>query len=298
MAPSKRFAAVLGATALATGASAVTSIPDANMTDWLNAGGVELAVSYAPLWFFGQSQNQVPCIPTWAFGGSPDTPDTYDAAHQTKPAAQCNYPDVGCGCRNPGVAIGNPTPPWPVYYTFDQCNSTEVRVAYNLFYQKDGATVAGVIQTGHDFDWERIIIVHTKDTANNSWAPSTALYSAHSGYNTYAWGDIQNTLTTDQINAGDAKEPNGVQNQDHPKAYVGWSKHPHFDDRNTGWNDPISQSDGNAFRSDDWWYFPDPKYYIRSDNSTDAGKALGSVDWGSASSNPPSVQANICNEGS
>jgi hypothetical protein len=94
------------------------------------------------------------------------------------------------------------------------------------------------------------------------WAPSRALLSAHSGYHDLAWGDIQNTLTTDEINAGDAKNPNGVQNNDHPKVYVAWSKHAHFDDRNTGWNDPISQSTDNAFRSDDWWYYVDKSYYV------------------------------------
>lgn len=142
-------------------------------------------------------------------------------------------------------------------------------------------------------DWERVIIIHSRDDSNN-WAPSRALLSAHSGYNNLAWGDIQNTLTTDEINAGNAKDPNGVQNNDHPKVYVAWSKHPNFDDRNTGWNDPASQSLDKAFRSDDWWYYVDPQYYIRSDPSTDAGQALGAADWGDATSNPPSVHAGVC----
>jgi hypothetical protein len=94
------------------------------------------------------------------------------------------------------------------------------------------------------------------------WAPSRALLSAHSGYHNLAWGDIQNTLTTDEINAGDAKTPNGVQNNDHPKVYVSWSKHANFDTRNTAWNDPASQSLEDAFRSQDWWYFVDPQYYV------------------------------------
>jgi hypothetical protein len=88
------------------------------------------------------------------------------------------------------------------------------------------------------------------------------LLSAHSGYHDLAWGDIQNTLTTEQVNAGDAINPNGVRNNDHPKVYVSWSKHAHFDTRDTGWNDPLSQSDDNAFRSDDWWHFVDPGYYV------------------------------------
>ncbi|KAJ6110844.1 hypothetical protein N7486_003079 [Penicillium sp. IBT 16267x] len=277
---------------LAGPVAAVTQITDDDMTSLLNAGGADLANLYAPLWFFGQAQNQPPCYPTWAFGGSPDTSDTYDAAHKTPAAAQCQYPDVGCNCRNPGVAIGNPGPAFPVYYTFKQCNETEVRVVYNLFYEKDGATFSA-IQTGHDYDWERVVIIHSRND-NDMWAPSRALLSAHSGYNNLAWGDIQNTLTTDQINAGDAKDPNGVQDEDHPKVYVGWSKHPNFDTRNTGFNDPLSQSLGDAFRSDDWWYYVDPQYYIRSDDSTVAGQALGSADWGSATSNPPLVQASVC----
>ena len=96
------------------------------------------------------------------------------------------------------------------------------------------------------------------------WAPSRALLSAHSGYDSLAWGDIQDTLTTGEVNAGYAKEPNGVQNSDHPKVYVSWSKHAHFDTRNTGWIDPASQSLDNAFRSDDWWYFVEPQYYVSS----------------------------------
>ncbi|KAJ5303809.1 uncharacterized protein N7443_003469 [Penicillium atrosanguineum] len=279
---------------LASRVAAVTLITDDEMNSLLDAGAVDLADRYAPMWFFGQAMDQPPCYPTWAFGGSPSTPDIYDNAHMTPPAAQCEYPDVGCNCRNPGVAIGNPGPAFPVYYTFQRCNDTEVRVVYNLFYEKDGATVAGLVQTGHNYDWERVIVIHSRDDSN-MWAPSRALLSAHSGYNDLAWGDIQNTLTTDEVNAGDAKTPNGVQNEDHPKVYVAWSKHPNFDTRNTGWNDPASQSLDDAFRSDDWWHFVETQNYIRSDNSTDAGRALGAADWGSATSNPPLVQSTVCN---
>lgn len=197
---------------LASRVAAVTQITDDEMNSLLDAGAVDLADRYAPMWFFGQAMNQPPCYPTWAFGGSPSTPDIYDAAHMTPPAPQCEYHNVGCNCRNPGVAIGNPGPAFPVYYTFQRCSDTEVRVVYNLFYEKDGATVAGLVQTGHDYDWERVIIIHSRDDTN-MWAPTRALLSAHSGYNDLAWGDIQNTLTTDEVNAGDAKDPNGVQDE-------------------------------------------------------------------------------------
>ncbi|KAI9354852.1 hypothetical protein DFJ73DRAFT_623891 [Zopfochytrium polystomum] len=267
------------------------------MAAHLASDGLELAYAYSPVWFFGQSQNQPPCIPTWAFSGSPSSPDVFDAQHKTPSAGQCQYPNVGCGCRNPGVPIANPAPPFPIYYTFARCSDTEVRVAYNLFYEKDGAKF-GLIETGHAYDWERIVVVHARSSDPNAaaapWLPARALYSAHSGYHRYEWASIQNTLSTDQAEAGLAKTPNGVQNLDHPKAYVAWSKHAHFDDRNTGWNDVISQSTDNAFRSQDWWYFVPRQYYVKADRSTLAGQMLGSVDWGSADSNPPKVHDGLC----
>lgn len=106
-----------------------------------------------------------------------------------------------------------------------------------------------------------MVIIHSRN-GDTKWAPSRALLSAHSGYGNLAWGDIQNTLTTEEINAGKAKEPNGVKNNDHPKVYVAWSKHPNYDTRKTGWNDPASQSLDNAFRSDDWWHFVDSENYV------------------------------------
>jgi hypothetical protein len=202
--------------ALTHHASAATSVSDDQMNSWLNSDGLALADAYAPIYFFGQSQNQPPCIPTWAFGGAPDLNDTFTADHQTPAAPQCDYPNVGCNCRNPGVGIGNPSPPFPIYYSFKKCNDNEVRVAYNLFYEKDGAEFIG-IETGHNYDWERIVLVHSKDARSGQWSPSKMLASAHSGYNGYNWGDIQNTLTTEQVKAGNAKDPNGVKNEDHPK---------------------------------------------------------------------------------
>ncbi|OQE35404.1 hypothetical protein PENCOP_c013G07540 [Penicillium coprophilum] len=272
--------------------TAFSQITNDEMSSLLETGGLDLADRYAPMWFFGQAQNQPPCYPTWAYGGSPDTGDIYDDAHKTPGVGPCEYPDVGCNCRQPGVDIGNPGPQFPVYYTYQQCSDTEVRVAYNLFYEKDGANF-GVIKTGHEYDWERVIIIHARD-GSEMWAPSRALLSAHSGYHNLAWGDIQNTLTTDEVSAGNAKEPNGVRNNDHPKVYVSWSKHANFDTRNTGWNDPASQSLENAFRSNDWWYFVEPQYYIRADGDTEAGKIIGAADWGSASSDPVSVHAGLC----
>ncbi|PYI01138.1 hypothetical protein BO78DRAFT_328408 [Aspergillus sclerotiicarbonarius CBS 121057] len=264
------------------------------MNQLLHHDPISLANRYAPLWFFSQALDQPPCYPTWAFSGTPNSSDIYDAAHKTPAAPQCEYPDLGCSCRNPGTTSpGTPGPAFPIYFTFKKCNETDVRVVYNLFYEKDGAEVLDLIDTGHDYDWERVIIIHTR-SANTTWTPSRALLSAHSGYRNLPWGSIHSTLTTAQIAAGNARLPDGVHNNDHPKVYVSWSKHAHFDTRDTVWIDPLSQSLDNAFRGDDWWYFVDSRDYIRSDNLTEAGKALGGVDWGSATSNPPFVQESVC----
>ncbi len=128
---------LVGASLLST-ALAVTSYPDGTMTSWLNAGGVDLAVAAAPMWFFGQALNKPPCYPTNA---------TTASGAQTPSAGLCDWPNAGCNCRTPGVGIGNQGPAFPVYYSYQKCNATQVRIAYNLFYEKDGFVPQGVF--GH-----------------------------------------------------------------------------------------------------------------------------------------------------
>ncbi|KAM7190478.1 hypothetical protein V8F33_009461 [Rhypophila sp. PSN 637] len=280
MHPKMRSIIVTGTGLLAAMASAVTPIPDGTMTNLLNAGGVDLAYAAAPMWFFGQSQNQPPCYPTNA---------TNAQGQQTPSGGLCNHPNVGCNCRNPGIGISNPGPPFPVYYSYQRCNAGEVRVAYNVFYEKDGVNPEGTF--GHRYDWERVIVIWA--TSGSNWVPSRLLLSQHSGYQSLNWGDIQNTFNT-----ADAGLPrggdNGFQNRDHAKVYVAWSKHANYNTRNTGWNDPLSQLLDNAFRSQDWWYFPTKGDYLRADQSTPLGNAIASYNWGDATSNPASVHDGLC----
>lgn len=129
---------LVAAAALFASSQAVTSVPDSTINTWINSGGVDLALAAAPMWFFGQAMNRPPCYPTSA---------TDSSGRQTGSAALCSWPDAGCNCRNPGVGIGNAGPSFPVYFTFRKCSDTEIRVAYNLFYQKDGFTPSGLF--GH-----------------------------------------------------------------------------------------------------------------------------------------------------
>ncbi|RYP70586.1 hypothetical protein DL771_005405 [Monosporascus sp. 5C6A] len=95
-------------------------------------------------------------------------------------------------------------------------------------------------------DWERVIVIWTK--SSTTWTPSHLLLSQHSGYDRKSWSSVQNTFNTADISLPRGGD-NGRKNLDHPKVYVAWSKHANYNDRNTGWNDVLSQLTNNAFRS-------------------------------------------------
>lgn len=233
-------ARLVAAVCLASSAAlAVTPIPDADMARLLDEGGVSLALKAQPMFFFGRAMGRPPCVPTWATTGD---------GQKTASSPLCSYPNVGCDCVNPDKPIGNVAQRFPIYYSYSRCSETMVRVAYNLFYTKDGTRISG-----HAYDWERVL-VELRRADDTQWRPHTLHMSQHSGYARMAWDRIPNTFST-----GDAGLPrggdDGRRGLDHAKVYVAWSKHAHFPDRNTAWNDPLSQLTGNAFRSQDWWYF-------------------------------------------
>ncbi|RYP14961.1 hypothetical protein DL765_006029 [Monosporascus sp. GIB2] len=204
--------------------------------------------------------------PMWFFGQAMNRPPCYptfatdSSGRQTPAAALCAWPDTGCNRRTPGVGISNPGPSFPVYFSFRR-------------------------------DWERVIVIWTK--SSTTWMPSHLLLSQHSGYDRKSWSSVQNTFNTADISLPRGGD-NGRKNLDHPKVYVAWSKHANYNDRNTGWNDVLSQLTNNAFRSQDWWYFPSAGDYLRADGGTALGQLLGSLGWGDANSNPPSVDAGLC----
>lgn len=124
---SSTLAAVAGVMSVAK--ADVTPVSDSDMNNLLNEGGVSLAMKGAPMFFFGQALNHPPCIPTFA---------TTKDNKQTPPADLCDWPNAGCNCRTPGVPIGNPSPSFPVYYSYEKCDDTSIRIQYSLFYEKDG----------------------------------------------------------------------------------------------------------------------------------------------------------------
>ncbi|KAK0631498.1 hypothetical protein B0T14DRAFT_532226 [Immersiella caudata] len=266
---------------LLSAALSATPVDDKKMTKMLKAGGATLALAAQPMWFFGEAMGHPSCYPTSA---------TDVQGSQTPSVDLCMYPDTGCGCRQAGVKAGKPGPSFPVYYSFKQCNATEVRVAYNLFYEKDGCKPNGL--NGHPYDWERVIVVWGKGN-DTKWVPSRLMLSQHMGYQTLSWDNIASTFNT-----GDAKFSRGGRDghrgRDHAKVYVSWSKHAHYHDQLTGWHDPLSQLTGLAHRSDDWWYFPVKGDYVLADGSTSIGATLASFEWGSADSFPGKVHEGLC----
>ena len=308
--------------------AAITGLSHTAMTHHLDRDIPALALAAAPMWFFGKLGDNDPCYPTSA---------TDAGGHQTLGVEGCDYPDVGCHCRNPDVPPSSPGPPFPVYVSARRCQPGEVRVAYSLFYQKDGTKPEGGL--GHPLfvsppvsssfqpvtldwtclhlplpvaqtdppppsDWERVIVIWTQPsrtsantTHNNpraAWSPTQLLLSQHFGYQTLNWSDIPHTFSTP-----DACLPRGgpddVKGENHPKVYVSWSKHANYATTSTHWRDLLSQFTDNAFRSDDWWYFPATKSeYLQADGATALGRTLAGFRWGLAESHPAKVHDEMC----
>ena len=131
-----------------------TVVTNDQMIQYINNDHLGLAQSNAPVFFFGNggSAGFSPCLPTWAYTDSPETgPDIYDSAHRTKPAPRLQWEEVGGDCRTPPFPINQAAGRFPVYYTVNQCNANEIRVVYNLFYEKDGFKYGRLVDVGHDW---------------------------------------------------------------------------------------------------------------------------------------------------
>ncbi|RPB29314.1 hypothetical protein L211DRAFT_775715 [Terfezia boudieri ATCC MYA-4762] len=237
--------------------------------------GFEVAFASRPLWHFGQSNNNKPCYPAPCF----------NAAGQQYGLNPTPWPNAGQGCPNPGpIGSGNS---FPTYYTITRCNDVEVRVAYNLYFQKDRWSDV-LVARGHMHDWERIIVIWRRDS-DNMWRRKELLKSFHAGYMHDDWATIQNTINYNNPDEQAGKDKDGA------KIYVGWGKHAMFSTRNTGWNDPFSQGCSREFRSRDWRYLPTGRGdLVFAGGNSDLGRKIQNVNWGSAASNPVVVEQGVC----
>ncbi|KAK3395762.1 hypothetical protein B0T20DRAFT_44748 [Sordaria brevicollis] len=256
--------------------TAATTIPvfsAVEMSNSLADNGTDLALAGAPMWFFGRTQDHPPCYPTAAVN---------DKGEQTPPAELCEFPDTGCNCRYPWISNAQLNPSFPVYYSFQECRSGEVQVAYNLFYEKDGFSPEGVF--GHAYDWEHVIVVWknttSSDKGDSTWSPTRLLLSAHGKMTSHKWDDFVKDKNTDK-----------------PKVYVSWGKHAQYakptDDEHNE-TTLLREMTEDAYRAENWWYDPKKEDLIRADRSTKIGKLIESFNWGKAYRNPVRVYERLC----
>lgn len=131
-------------------------------------------------------------------------------------------------------------------------------------------------------------MVWKRDPASGDWHRSELLKSMHSGYQAKPWDQVESTFAYTNPSEIRGKNKEGA------KIYVGWSKHPNYDTKETHWRDSISQGCLREYRSDDWWYLPTEKDLVWAASESPYGKRLASFDWGSATGGPWAVEDSIC----
>ncbi|RPA79350.1 hypothetical protein BJ508DRAFT_308453 [Ascobolus immersus RN42] len=242
--------------------------------------GLGIAMASRPLWHFATMKGQKMCMPTSAINSD---------FKQTPYLNPDLFPLAGSGCPDPGVPVGslNDTTPFPTYYTITNCTDTELRIVYNMFFQKDGfAFVYPSPCNGHRYDWERIIVIW-RQTLSGDWIRDKLLTSFHNDYHEYSWPEVE-TFSHD-----DPNRTSGL-NLEGPKIYVGWGKHAMFKDRKTTWNDCFSQGCAREYRSSDWWFLPGKKELVYAGVGSGAGDAMEGMEWGKADSYPTAVERKVC----
>ncbi|KAI5782682.1 hypothetical protein EDC01DRAFT_664510, partial [Geopyxis carbonaria] len=256
--------------------SANTPIDSTTMDLYLtDKGGFELAMAARPMWHFATMRpafylkKYATCYPSAALIDG-----------QQHGSAPNKWPDAGTGCATPGT-------PFPTYYVVKRCSDSEIRVIYSVYYQHDGFSNV-LIAKGHEHDWERIIVVWTRDANTGVWTRSRLLMSMHSGYTEKSWGSVQSTFD------GDNTAENNAKDRDAPKIYAGWGKHPNFDNKETGWRDSISQGCQREYRTDNWAYWPGAEEMVWAANGSEEGERMKAFNWGSATGGPWVVEESVC----
>jgi len=90
------------------------------------------------------SRGNKPCYPSPAL-------DQNGQPHGVDPT---EWPNASEGCPDPGN-FKSGSNPFPTYFTVTSCNPDELRVAYHLYFKKDGFSNV-FLAKGHKHDWERV----------------------------------------------------------------------------------------------------------------------------------------------
>lgn len=76
---------------------------------------------------------------------------------------------------------------FPTYFTYKKCNDNEYRVGYYVYFAKDG--YAGPL-SGHDHDWENVVVVWQRSPVSGYWAREMILLSGHGHWRKLKWADM------------------------------------------------------------------------------------------------------------
>ncbi|KAM7211775.1 hypothetical protein V8F06_012842 [Rhypophila decipiens] len=237
------------------------------------------------MFHFAQANGNPQCYPNYPF-----RPDG-----SKRPAAGAeNWPHIST-CKQASLSARGWGPAMPVYYNVRNCPNTsgrgeggsEIRVSYNLFYEKDGFKGSSA---NHDYDWERVIVIWRKYGLN--LYKDEILVSSHKGYKRIVgWDSIPQT-----VDAGNWFESNG-KNKDHAKVYVGWCKHAMFFEKRTKDSTIVACLDDTEMRSDDWYFVADQKSTLVSAMpGSDYFNRFRANDWGNAWSKPDRVYDSLCSQ--
>lgn len=245
--------ALLVSAAVAPAASANTPVPDGSSL-------ASFARASSPQWNFARANSHDACWPGAALDGT---------GAQARSAALKNWPVAGQGgCAARGSAF-------PQYRSVRQCSDDEIRVAFTLYFPKDGFTPSGVF--GHAHDFEHVVVVWRRD--GGSWLRDRLLLSRHGDHAVQPWSGAE---------SWDAGRTSAGLGRELPRIFVGWGKHAMFNHQG-GLKDVVSQLTDNEYRHADY-----PATGTDVEVTADVAAAFDRFDWGAASSTPAVVARQLC----
>lgn len=245
--------ALLVSVAAAPQAAANTPVPDGSAL-------ASFVAPSSPQWNFARANSHDACWPTAALDA---------AGGQTRSAGLKNWPVAGQGgCSPRGSAF-------PQYWSVRQCSVDEIRVAFTLYFPKDGFSPSGVFGHGHDF--ENIIVVWRR--GGDGWTRDRLLLSRHGKHVVQPWS------TAESWDAGLTSAGLG---RELPRIFVGWGKHAMFNHQG-GLKDVASQLTDNEYRHADY-----PARGASVEVTDALAAAFDRHHWGSASSTPAVVARQLC----
>lgn len=222
-----------------------------------------------PQWNFARANRRDTCWPAAAI--------TANGAQN--PGADLKaFPTAGQGgCPARGSSF-------PTYYSVKQCSDTETRVAFTIYFPKDGFSGNVPIvkaDLGHQHDFEQVVLVWTK-AAGRAWARDHLLLGRHGEHVRQDW---------DSAESWDAGRTTAGLGLEFPRIFVGWAKHAMFNHQG-GAKDLASQYTDSEHRAADYPYVADNLTEVTDRNQL--ASQFDSLQWGAASSTPAVTSRQLC----